>query len=371
MNEDNVATTVHAETAPPRAHKRPRARRPLLLAGPLLVAVLGGWYWLQSGRYVSTDNAYIKTNKVAVSPQVSGVISAVSVAENQPVAAGELLFTIDPEPFRIARLRAEAEAAEVAMEIRALQASYRQKLAELELAQGDLAFAQRELDRQAQLARRDLVAEGNLDATAHERDSAAQRVSGLREDLARILASLGGDADSPVEAHPRYRTAQAELERATLDLQRTGVVAPFAGIASRVPQLGQYVAPGFTALSIVDDHHFWIEANFKETQLANLRPGLPARVEIDTYPGVEWRARVDSIGQASGAEFALLPPQNATGNWVKVVQRIPVRISIEPQDGQPALRTGMSTEVTVDTGRRHGAALARMLDGGIASVGSH
>jgi membrane fusion protein (multidrug efflux system) len=176
-----------------------------------------------------------------------------------------------------------------------------------------------------------------------------QHITAMEQDLARLLAGLGGQPDSPLQSNPRYLSAKADRDQAALQLQRTSIVAPFAGIASKVPQLGQYVSRGMTVITIVGNSDFWIEANFKETEIGDLHKGMPVAVRVDSYPDIEWDATVDSIGQASGSEFAILPAQNATGNWVKVVQRIPVRISLRPGPEQPPLRAGMSATVTVDT----------------------
>lgn len=342
MNAANPAIEQKLST------RRQRLRRPLMLAGPLLLVLVVGWVYISGGRYVSTDNAYVKANKVAVSSQINGVISALAVKENQPVQQGDLLFQLDDAPFRIALKQAEAKLAEAATVIRALQASYQQIQTELDQAHSDVAFAQRELDRQNTLASRKMVAEGQLDAAEHARDSSTQRVRSLEQDRNRLLANLGGDSDNPVEEHPKYLLALAERDRAALDLARTQVAAPFAGIASKVPQLGQYVSAGKPVITVVSNENFWLVANFKETEIGKLQAGQSVEVEIDSYPDTPLQARIDSIGQASGSEFAILPAQNATGNWVKVVQRIPVRISLVPDDNQPLLRAGMSATVTID-----------------------
>jgi membrane fusion protein (multidrug efflux system) len=342
----NAANPIPQATTAPQQSRR---RKPLLLAGPILVAVIGSWLYLSNIHDVSTDNAYIKTDKVSLSAQINGAISKIAVHENQAVQAGDLLFEIDAADYEIELERSKAKLAEVTAELRGLQASYRERLAELTQARNDLAFAQREYDRQASLAKRKMIAEGSLDSASHARDTAMQRISAMEQDLIRLLAGLGGQPDSPLQSNPRYLGAKADHDYAALQLARTRVVAPFAGIASKVPQLGQYVTSGMTVISVVGNSHFWIEANFKETEVGRLHSGMPVTVKVDSYPDTEWDASIDSIGQASGSEFAILPAQNATGNWVKVVQRIPVRIALNPKPEQPPLRAGMSTTVTVDT----------------------
>ena len=330
--------------------RQQRWRRPLMITGPLLLLLVGGWFYINSGRFISTDNAQVKAHKVALSSEISGVVASRDVYENQPVKKGELLFKLDDAPFRINLDQAEAQLEEAATVIRAMQASYREKQSELDQARGDVAFAQRELDRQNKLASQKMVAEGQLDAAQHTRDNASQRVLSLLQELASLHASLGGSSDGPVQAHPKYQLALAARDRAALDLSRTQISAPFAGVASNVPLPGQYVSAGKPVISIVSDHHVWVIANFKETQISHLRPGQPVEIDIDSYPNAPWQGRVESIGQASGSEFAILPAQNATGNWVKVVQRIPVRIALQDDPGRPPLRAGMSATVTVDTG---------------------
>lgn len=344
MNAINTAI----ENVKLQRKKRQKLRKPLMLLGPLVVALLGGWMYFGSGHAVSTDNAYIKAGKVTLSAQVSGPITTIQVRENQAVRAGDMLLQIDPAPYRISLAEADADLADTATEIRALQASYRQKEAELVEARSDLAFAQREVDRQAALLKRNIVAEGNFDAVQHNRDITAQRITVLDQDRSRLLASLAGNPDAPMEAHPKYLSALAKRNAAALNLTRTEVRAPYNGVASKVPQVGQYLSVGSPILSIVSNENFWIEANFKETDIRELRPGQPVDVEVDTYPGADWVATVESIGQASGSEFSVLPAQNATGNWVKVVQRIPVRIALNLKTGQPPLRAGMSATVKVN-----------------------
>jgi membrane fusion protein, multidrug efflux system len=196
---------------------------------------------------------------------------------------------------------------------------------------------------------------------------ARQRIAVLRQERAGLLADLDGDADIPVERHSAYLAAEAARERAALDLQHTVVHAPFDGVASRKPDLGDYVSAGTAAMSVVADQGVWIEANFKKTELTHVRPGQQAVIEVDPYPDRAWHGVVESISQATGAQFALLPPQNATGNWVKVVQRIPVRITIPRQEGDPALRAGMSVTAEVDT--RHRRELPGVLESALTWTG--
>ncbi len=339
-----------AEETPRPRRRVPRMRRILLWAGPLAVVLVAGFFYFTSGRYVSTDNAYVKADKVAVSPQVEGPILDVQVAENQKVKKGQVLFQIDPTPFRIALQQAKAQLENVRADLLALKAQYRQSQEQLQLAQSNRDYAHRELQRQLGLDKRKLTSQAALDQARHTLDQAKQAIQVTREQMAQIQAQLGGGVDLPVEQHPRYREALAAQQRAALDLQHTSVEAPFNGVASNTPERGAYVKPGSPVMSIVANRDIWVEANFKETDLTHVRPGQPVTIHVDTYPNREWHGKVASVSQATGSEFSVLPAQNATGNWVKVVQRIPVRISVQADTNDQVLRSGMSTEVDIDTG---------------------
>lgn len=354
-NADLVSQDTATGTAARRLSGRRRwMRRGLLSAGPLLVAAVAGYFYLTGGHYVGTENAYVKANMVMVSAEVSGPIVEVAVHENQRVAKGDVLFRIDDRPYRIALRESDAELANVVNEIASLKASYGQKIEERTLAQADLDFATRELDRQSKLLATATTSRSKFDATRHEVAVMRQRIRVIDQEMAQIKAQLGGDPEIEVTTHPRYLKVMAAEERARLDLERTVVRAPFDGIASNTPEPGQQVIGGETlsspVMSIVAAADVWIEANFKETDLTHVRPGQPVTITVDSYPDHDWHGIVHSISQATGAEFSVIPPQNATGNWVKVVQRIPVRVAIEPVPDGPALRAGMSTTVAIDTG---------------------
>jgi membrane fusion protein (multidrug efflux system) len=331
----------------------------LLIAVPLAAAATGLYLYAEGGRHLETENAYVKAHIVAVSAEISGRVAEVAVRDNQAVAQGQLLFRIDATPFETALASARAKLASARTDVATLRAEYRVALADAAEAEGRIRFLGLQLDRQRRLKEQGMVREEAYDEARHNVDTARAHLAALQERAARGLAGLGGDANVPPERHPRVQEAQAALDAAALELARTRIVAPAAGTVSNLKlQPGMNLARGVAAFSLIQAGESWIEANFKETQLAGMRVGQVARVVADAYPGVEWRARVSAIAPATGAEFALLPPQNATGNWIKVVQRVPVLFAIEPGDAaaadRPALRAGMTVSVSIDTGRSRG-----------------
>lgn len=332
-------------------HSRGRftLRQLLFLVVPVALLALGVYSWLFGGRYVSTDNAYVKADVVNVSAEVSGRITAVAVIENQPVRAGALLLEIDTQPYEVALRDAEARLQQSRLDIASLKATYVEKQSELAAARDDLVFAEKELRRIKDLHGRGAISQAALDKAQHDLDVAGNTVRQLQGESDKALAEMGGAVDLPVDQHPVVLVASTALEKARLDLRRCRVVAPINGITANVPNAGQYVMPGLPAISVVSNENVWVEANFKEDQLAGIQAGAPVEVHIDAYPDQQWHAIVQSLGQATGAEFSLLPPQNATGNWVKVVQRVPVRLAIQRRQGEPELRAGLSAKVIVDT----------------------
>lgn len=325
--------------------------RAALLWGVPLLLVVGGVYWYGSGgRYVSTENAYLRQDRVTVAAQVAGNVREVDVAENQRVEPGQPVLVLDDALFLVAAHRAEAAVASARVDVAAMQADHREKVGELDVARRASEYAVREYERQKRLAADKLVPVSALDNAQHASTVALGQIAVLELQVTQARARLGGAVDAPVDAHPQVRAALAELEKARVDLSHVVIPAPRAGVASHLPKVGDHLEPGQPAFAIVDDGKLWVEANFQETDLEWLRPGQPARVKIDAYPGHEWQGTVQSIAQATGAEFALLPAQNATGNWVKVVQRVPMRIAIDAAADGPPLRSGMSADVRVDTG---------------------
>ena len=337
---------------PPKRRKRRLLRLALMISVPLLLALGGAYFWLTGGRYIDTDNAYVKQTMAAISSDVAGKIIEVGVKENQRVKAGDVLFRIDPEPFRIAVDQADAALAKARLDVKQLKAAYATAEAKLKADQATAEIRHRELTRSSELAGKGFAAASALDESRLAAQQADAQVELSQKGVDAAAAALDGTPDAPIDSHPTVQAALAAREQASLDLARATVRAPTNGIASQVAKLnvGQYVSEGTQMLSLVEENDTWIEANFKETQLTDVRPGQKAVVTVDTYPGLKLEGTVESIGAATGSEFSLIPAQNATGNWVKIVQRIPVRVRVD-QNGADTLRAGMSSDVTVDTGK--------------------
>jgi membrane fusion protein (multidrug efflux system) len=356
---------------PQAAVEKPRRglRRTLLVLGPVIAVAAGGYFYLTGGRYVATDNAYVKADKLNLATDVSGIVAKIEVREDQKVEKGQILFRLDDEPYRIALAGAQAQLGAVRNEIATLKATYRQNQAQIEQANTDVDFYETSFQRQQDLSRRGVSTQVAFDEAKRNLDLSRERVIVAQRQAEATLAQLGGKPDDPVEAHPRVQQAQAQVDRAKRDLGRTVVTAPNTGVVTNVNalQVGQYLQAAQPAFSLVALDHVWVEANPKETDLTYLKPGDPASVTVDTYPGVQWHATVASVSPATGAEFSVLPPQNASGNWVKVVQRVPIRLNVEVPAGAPSLRSGMSANVEVDTG--HTRSLTGVLDGLKHSIG--
>jgi membrane fusion protein, multidrug efflux system len=325
-------------------------RRLLLWVLPILLVSAAFYYYGSAGRFVSTDNAYLKQDRVDVSARISGGVMQVFVEENTHVVIGQPILNIDDSLPRIALAAAEAQLASARAEIAALKAAYREKQGELEVAKRAAEYSVRAYQRQQQLADKQLVAASEVDTAHRTSDIAVGTIAVLELQLAQTVAKLAGDPAMQVDRYPTVRAAAAERDRATVELGHTKMMAPRVGMISHLPKPGSRAETGRPIYAIVTDHSLWVEANLKETDLEFVRPGQAVSVTIDTYSQHRWRGRVESIAQATGAEFSLLPAQNASGNWVKVVQRIPVRVVLTLGNDDPPLRDGMSATVKIDTG---------------------
>ncbi len=324
-------------------------KRNLWLGGGIAVALAVAAWCLYDGSTVDTENAYIKGDKLSLAAEVTGVVAEVLVRENQPVKAGDLLVVLDDYSYRLAVAEAEAHLAQVRNQLSAKRADHAEAEAALEQAKLDAEFYQRQLQRNEKMGSV-AVSEAQLDEARQLLTQARSRIAITDQKLSSLTAELGGKPGAPAEEQADLKVAQAQLDRARYQLTLTRIIAPVDGIvANNVPQVGELAHNGLTLVSLLSSEDLWVEANLKETQLANIRPGQLARVAVDAYPGRTWRAEVESLSPASGAEFALIPAQNASGNWVKVVQRVPVRLRLLQTEGNPPLRSGMSAEVWIDT----------------------
>jgi membrane fusion protein, multidrug efflux system len=359
-----------AETAPvtlpvapalvPQPAKVVRRRRPLrlllMVSLPLAMIVGGGYFWVTGGRYQETENANVRQSKVSIASDTSGRIVEVNVAENRPVKAGDVLFRIDPEPYRIALAQADAALAGARLGVEQLRAAYSQAVAQERMASDAVDYMKTQFDRQTELAGKGINTKSALDQATHDLANAKDQQLSALQGIASARAAIGGDPDIATDTHPSVLAALATRDNAAWNLSQTTVRAPADGVISQSTDFkaGQYVTAGTPLFSLVENGNTWVEANFKETQLTRMKVGQEAEIVLDTYPNHPFKAVVDSIGAGTGSEFSLLPAQNATGNWVKVTQRIPVRLKVEDAGAALALRTGMSADVSIDTGASRG-----------------
>lgn len=346
-------------TPPPKpasiASRKPRRRSPLryllMAALPLALIVAGGWYWVIGGRWASTENAYVQQNKVLVAPEVEGRIAEVRVGQNQTVKPGDVLFRIDDASYRIALEKADGAVALARLQVEELRTRLKDAQLKADTARNTLAFQEVQFGRQNKLRQTGNATEAQYDTARHDLDLARQALAEAEQGVADTLVALGGDASIETDKHPSVLGALAAQNSARLDLERVVVRAPTTGTVSQVTnlQVGQYIASGSPVMAIIDTTSTWVEANFKETDLGHMRPGQPAELTLDAYPDVTIKGHVESFGGGTGAIFSLLPAQNATGNWVKVVQRVPVRIALDEPTSLP-MKAGLSVGVDVDTG---------------------
>lgn len=350
MNEIGVVRAE--EDASRRAGSaRARLRRSLLIGIPVVAVIVALWIYLTGGRYQSTDNASLQTGMVAVAASVSGKVVAVEVAENQRVARGQVLFRIRPDDYAAAAAEAEAELASARTEVGSIRADYEEALSQVEGAVSRSVFAKSEEARQKALLAEGISSRSQYDAAVADARTAHNAVLAARAKADSLKAKLSNRIDAPAEDQPMVRQAASNLAKARIALNDTVVRAPQDGIVTRVHQLqvGNYVTAGKPVL-VLTGTRYWVQANFKEDQLRYMRVGQPAKVKIDAFPDYRLKGHLASFSPGTGSSFSILPAENATGNWVKVVQRVPVEIGIdELPEGLP-LSTGLSAEVTVDTG---------------------
>ncbi len=340
-----------------RGMKRHDRMRWILFALLPLVLIIGGAWYVTGGKVMSTDDAYVNAEKVGISTDVSGIVQEVDVKDNQHVDAGEVLYRLDPRQFQIALDNAKSNLAQIGLSIDAMKQDYRRMLSDVAAQQAQVDLDQLNYDRNVMLLKSATISQAVFDQTHYALDNDKSKLAALREQTQVQLAKLGGNADIGTAQHPQYLQAKAQVDEAQRQLDHTVITAPFAGTVTNVPSIapGKYLAASTTAFFLVDTDHVWVDATPKETELTYVRPGQKATVTVDTYPDYEWHGVVESVSPAAAQEFSLLPAQNTSGNWVKVVQRVPMRVRLDTSDKNlPPLRAGMSVEVNVDTGHARG-----------------
>ncbi len=341
------SAAVTADTAP----QRKKWRTPLMLVVPIILAVGALWWWFGSGDIVKTDNAYVKQDIVSVGSEITGLVVSVQVKENQFVKAGQVLFTIDPSPYEVMARQADAQIAVAQANVTAIQAEVGANAAEVAGAREDLKLAIANYDREKALMDRGFNTKARMDVATHAVASARDRLAVIEAEIAKAQAKLATGSAVP-GVNPAIAAAQASKAKAQIEMGRTVVRAPADGVVTKAERLlpGQMAFPGVPMLSLVVANSARVDANFKETDLTNMRPGQPAEIHIDAYPGTVLKGHVESIGAGTGSEFSILPAQNATGNWVKIIQRVPVRIAIDDKSARPLI-AGLSAVVKVDVSK--------------------
>jgi len=342
---------IEASAKPAAAGGRKRLRMMLLVVLPLIALIGGVTFYLMGGRYISTDNAYVGAQKVLITPDVSGKIVHVAVVEGQHVNPGDELFKLDPEPYKLAlaQARAKLDAARTAYD--KLKTTYGSFTTLVDLAKKNVAIKQREVERKNKLVESHVGSQADRDTSAAAFVTAQLQAQYATQQRAITLSQLLGDPDLPLAKFPEYAQAQAAVDDAERNLHHTVVRAPISGTATQVDniQLGRFIAAGSPVFSVIDDKNLWVDANPKETDITYLRVGQTATLDIDSFPDHTFKGHVVAVSPGTGAQFSILPPQNATGNWVKVVQRVPVRIAFDKDEDTHLLRAGMSVVVDIDT----------------------
>ncbi len=357
MSQAAASPRVMLDDAPRvRARKR-NLIRPVLMIGGIAAVIVGATaYWLTGGRIVSIDDAYVRAAKLTVSTDVSGIVAEVPVKEGQRVKTGDVLVRLDPRQFQIALAGAKANLVQIALTMEAMKRDYQRMLRDIDAKQTQVQSDQANFDRYAKLVNGGGATRLEYDDARFKLAGDKQMVDSLTVQAQVQLAKLGGDANIDVTRTPQYMQAQSQVDEAQRELDHAVIHAPFDGIVTQVDstQPGQYLAAATAAFGLISTDRVWVEGNPKETELTHVKPGDHVDVTVDTYPGRTWSGVVESISPASGSEFSILPAQNSSGNWVKVVQRIPVRVRVDRHEGDPELRAGMSVIADIDTGHvRH------------------
>jgi membrane fusion protein, multidrug efflux system len=347
-----------SKSAEKTRHVRRRSRLRWVLFALLPIALIAGAYWyVTGGSVMSTDDAYVNAEKVGIATDVSGIVQDVLVHDNEHVSAGQVLYRLDPRQFQIALDNAKANLAQVGETLDSMKEDYKRMLSDAAAQQAQVELDRTNFQRAQMLLRSGTATQATYDQANYTLQNDTNKLNALQEQTKVQLARLGGNVDTPTPELPQYLQAKAQVDEAQRQLDHTVVTAPFSGTVTNVPAIapGKYLAASTTAFFLVDTDHVWVDATPKETELTYVRPGQAATVTVDTYPDVEWHGVVESVSPAAAQEFALLPAQNTSGNWVKVVQRVPMRIRLDTSDQKmPPLRAGMSVVVDVDTGHARG-----------------
>jgi membrane fusion protein (multidrug efflux system) len=344
-SEDENAVTVRS--------RRKRARRVLMLAAPVAVAIGALYFYLTGGRYESTENASLQTGMVAISPSIAGKVVSIEVKENQHVRAGDVLFRIEPDQYRAAVEQAQAELADARTDVGSTQADYDEAMSQVSAAEARYTYTQSEVARQGSLVKEGISSRQQYDSAVTDAHTAQDAIAAAKAKAESLRAALSGNVSGPPDDQPKVKRAVAQLDQAKINYGYTEVRAPKDGIVTRVNQLqvGNYVTPG-RPVFMLTGLSYWVEANFKENQLQYMRVGQPATVKVDAFPDHKLKGHVSSFSPGTGSSFSILPAENATGNWVKVVQRLPVEIAIDDAPGDLPMSAGLSVEVDVDTGHQ-------------------
>jgi membrane fusion protein (multidrug efflux system) len=353
--EQSIATSSKPQKEPQIPRRRWLRWALFALLPPVLIA--GGYWYVTGGRVMWTDDAYVQADQVGISTDVSGLVKDIDVTENQRVDTGQILYRLDPEQFQIALDNAKANLAQLSLTIDSMKETYQRMLSDTAAQEAQVKLDQVTADRYATLVRTNAVAQLTYDQARFTLDVDRNKAESLRQQAQVQLALLAGNPNIAVTDHPQYLQAKAQVDEAQRQLDHSVIKAPFAGIVTQVNSIasGKYLAASTTAFYLVDTDHVWVDATPKETELTYVRPGQSVTATVDTYPDAEWRGTVETINPAAAQQFSLLPAQNTSGNWVKVVQRITMRVRLDTSDKNlPPLRAGMSVVVNVDTGHPRG-----------------
>ncbi|HZL30934.1 MAG TPA: HlyD family secretion protein [Pseudolabrys sp.] len=348
----DAATETPSNSSSLAAYGRKNLRKILLIGLPALAVLIGGGIYLMGGRYISTDNAYVGAQKVLITPDVSGKVVHVAVREGEHVNPGDELLTLDAEPYRLALQAAQAKLDTARSDYEKAKSNLTSLATLADLAQKNVDLKQRDVDRKQKLVTTQAGSAADVDTAMAGLVTAQLQAQFTKQQRDTTLSSLLGNPDLPMAQFPEYAQAKAAFDNAQRDLDHTVLRAPISGTATQVDniQLGRFVSAGGPIFSVVDDQAPWVDANPKETDITYLRVGQKATLDIDSFPDHTFKGTVVSVSPATGAQFSILPPQNASGNWVKVVQRVPLRIAFDKSEDTHLLRSGMSVNIEIDTG---------------------